>query len=86
MFSCANEHRSLPKQGYTCCLALDGVNVLASGFEEDEKVAVCAFFFSFLDLLNKLVIFGLLEVQREYAPVIFHLKFIFIQGHKNCSC
>lgn len=54
MFSCANEHRSLPKQGYTCCLALDGVNVLASGFEADEKVyivpAICAciFFFSFL--------------------------------------
>lgn len=40
VFSCANEHRSLPKQGYTCCLALDGVNVLASGFEEDEKVEI----------------------------------------------
>ena len=52
MFSCANEHRSLPKQGYTCCLALDGVNVLASGFEEDEKVAVCACIF---------FIFGLAE-------------------------
>ena len=38
VFSCANEHRSLPKQGFTCCLALDGVNVLASGFEADEKV------------------------------------------------
>lgn len=76
MFSCANEHRSLPKQGYTCCLALDGVNVLASGFEADEKVyivpAICACIFF-------LLVFGLLEVQREYAPVIFHLKFIFIK-------
>ncbi|PRQ26631.1 putative BRCT domain-containing protein [Rosa chinensis] len=40
VFSCANEHRSLPKQKFTCCLALDGVNVLASGFEADEKVKI----------------------------------------------
>ncbi|KAL6208329.1 hypothetical protein ACLB2K_019280 [Fragaria x ananassa] len=40
VFSCANEHRSLPKQGFTCCLALDGVNVLASGFEADEKIEI----------------------------------------------
>lgn len=38
VFSCAKEHRPLPKQGYTCCLAMDGVKVLASGFEMDEKV------------------------------------------------
>ncbi|KAL6211993.1 hypothetical protein ACLB2K_017216 [Fragaria x ananassa] len=40
VFSCANEHRSLPKQGCTCCLALDGVNVLASGFKADEKIKI----------------------------------------------
>ncbi|XP_024171770.1 uncharacterized protein LOC112177743 [Rosa chinensis] len=40
VFSCANEHRSLSKQKFTCCLALDGVNVLASGFEADEKVKI----------------------------------------------
>lgn len=39
MFSCAKEHRTLPKQGFTCCLAMDGVKVLASGFEADEKVS-----------------------------------------------
>ena len=38
VFSCAKEHRALPKQGFTCCLAMDGVKVLASGFEADEKV------------------------------------------------
>ncbi|XP_017241965.2 uncharacterized protein LOC108214466 [Daucus carota subsp. sativus] len=37
VLSCAKEHRLLPKQGYTCCLALDGVKVLASGFDMDEK-------------------------------------------------
>ncbi|XP_077224366.1 transcription coactivator isoform X2 [Tasmannia lanceolata] len=40
ILSCANEHRDLPKQGYTCCLAMDGVKVLASGFEKDEKVEI----------------------------------------------
>ncbi|MQM03933.1 hypothetical protein Taro_036721, partial [Colocasia esculenta] len=38
VLSCAKERRSLPKLGYTCCLAMDGVKVLASGFEKDEKV------------------------------------------------
>eukprot|EP00268_Persea_americana_P053257 TRINITY_DN6013_c0_g1_i4.p1 TRINITY_DN6013_c0_g1~~TRINITY_DN6013_c0_g1_i4.p1 ORF type:complete len:814 (-),score=125.40 TRINITY_DN6013_c0_g1_i4:2532-4973(-) len=38
IFSCAKERRPLPKQGYTCCLAMDGVKVLASGFDMDEKV------------------------------------------------
>lgn len=39
MLSCAKEHRPLPKQGFTCCLAMDGVKVLASGFDMDEKVS-----------------------------------------------
>lgn len=38
MFACASEHRALPKQGFTCCLAMDGSKVLASGFQGDEKV------------------------------------------------
>ncbi|KAJ9146216.1 hypothetical protein P3X46_028510 [Hevea brasiliensis] len=40
VLSCAKEHRALPKQGFTCCLAMDGVKVLASGFEMDEKVKI----------------------------------------------
>ncbi|KAL0927051.1 hypothetical protein M5K25_001204 [Dendrobium thyrsiflorum] len=40
IFSCAKEHRTLPKHGYTCCLAMDGVKVLASGFERDEKAMI----------------------------------------------
>ncbi|GAV85925.1 BRCT domain-containing protein/PTCB-BRCT domain-containing protein [Cephalotus follicularis] len=37
VLSCAKENRPLPKQPFTCCLAMDGVKVLASGFEMDEK-------------------------------------------------
>ena len=38
VLSCAKEHRPLPKQGFTCCLAMDGVKLLTSGFEMDERV------------------------------------------------
>ena len=38
VLSCAKENRVLPKQGFTCCLAMDGVKVLASGFEIEGKV------------------------------------------------
>ncbi|XP_043703207.1 DNA topoisomerase 2-binding protein 1-A-like isoform X3 [Telopea speciosissima] len=40
VLSCSKENRALPKQGFTCCLAMDGVKVLASGFEKDEKVKI----------------------------------------------
>ncbi|XP_024973372.1 DNA topoisomerase 2-binding protein 1 isoform X1 [Cynara cardunculus var. scolymus] len=40
VLSCAKEHRVLPKQGFTCCLAMDGVKVLASGFEMEGKVEI----------------------------------------------
>ncbi|XP_056693794.1 uncharacterized protein [Spinacia oleracea] len=37
VLSCAKERRSLPKLGFVCCLAMEGVKVLASGFGEEEK-------------------------------------------------
>ncbi|KAJ1274902.1 hypothetical protein BS78_05G095500 [Paspalum vaginatum] len=40
ILSCAKERRFLPKQSYTCCLAMDGVNILGSGFEKAEKVKI----------------------------------------------
>ncbi|XP_037421757.1 DNA topoisomerase 2-binding protein 1-A-like [Triticum dicoccoides] len=40
ILSCAKEHRSLPKQGYTCCLAMDGVTILCSGFEKDQRARI----------------------------------------------
>lgn len=45
VLSCAKEQRCLPKQGFTCCLAMDGVKVLASGFDIDEKVLYFLFMF-----------------------------------------
>ncbi|XVE60277.1 hypothetical protein DITRI_Ditri05aG0115900 [Diplodiscus trichospermus] len=40
VLSCAKENRALPKLGFTCCLAMDGLKVLASGFDMDEKVKI----------------------------------------------
>lgn len=40
IFRCAKEHKSFPRQAYTCCLAMDGVKVLASGFEKEEKTKI----------------------------------------------
>lgn len=40
VMSCAKENRPLPQQGFTCCLAMDGVKILASGFQADEKVEI----------------------------------------------
>lgn len=56
MFSCVKEHKALPKQGFTCCLAMDGVKVLASGFEVDEKVLCSCYmnvYFSTFGLLQR---------------------------------
>ncbi|CAI9266608.1 unnamed protein product [Lactuca saligna] len=56
IFSCAKENRVLPKQGFTCCLAMDGVNILTSGFEKEGK-----------DELDKLVtaMGGLLQTKAS---------------------
>lgn len=40
VLSCAKEGRPLPQGGFTCCLAMDGLKVLASGFLIDEKVKI----------------------------------------------
>ncbi|KFK42130.1 hypothetical protein AALP_AA2G214700 [Arabis alpina] len=40
VLSCAKEGRQLPQGGFTCCLAMDGLKVLASGFKIDEKVKI----------------------------------------------
>ncbi|KAI3838441.1 hypothetical protein MKX03_013205, partial [Papaver bracteatum] len=41
VISCGKENRALPKnKGFTCCLAMDGVKVLATGFDNNEKAKV----------------------------------------------
>ncbi|XP_041995003.1 DNA topoisomerase 2-binding protein 1-A-like isoform X2 [Salvia splendens] len=37
---CAKERRKLPNHGYTCCFALDGVNIVTSGFDKDVKANI----------------------------------------------
>lgn len=38
VLSCAKEYRPLPQQDFTCYLAMDGVKILASGYQADEKL------------------------------------------------
>ncbi|KAL1214562.1 BRCT domain-containing protein [Cardamine amara subsp. amara] len=40
VLSCAKEGRPLPQGGFTCCLAMDGLKVLTSGFLMDEKAKI----------------------------------------------
>ncbi|KAI4320583.1 hypothetical protein MLD38_034047 [Melastoma candidum] len=40
VIACSKERRSFPDQDYTCCLAMDGVKILASGFEMAEKTEI----------------------------------------------
>lgn len=51
--SCAKEGRPLPQGGFTCCLAMDGLKVLASGFLIDEKVLLLSV--SIIDILCNLL-------------------------------
>ncbi|XP_044512134.1 uncharacterized protein LOC123230084 isoform X3 [Mangifera indica] len=37
VLSCAKENRAPPKQGFTCCLAMDGIKVVATGFDMRMK-------------------------------------------------
>ncbi|KAJ7299162.1 hypothetical protein O6H91_Y168400 [Diphasiastrum complanatum] len=37
---CAKERRALPKQMYTCCLAMEGFHVLTTGFTTQEKAKI----------------------------------------------
>ena len=52
----------MPKQGYTCCFAMDGVKVLASGFEADEKVPCLWYVYVFLNFMC--------ELLKKVAPVL----------------
>ncbi|XP_044512133.1 uncharacterized protein LOC123230084 isoform X2 [Mangifera indica] len=40
VLSCAKENRAPPKQGFTCCLAMDGIKVVATGFDMRMKSVI----------------------------------------------
>ncbi|GAB2240448.1 hypothetical protein Droror1_Dr00020966 [Drosera rotundifolia] len=46
VLSSAKERRPLPKQGFTCCLAMDGIKVIASGFDAEERGKVVKYVMS----------------------------------------
>ncbi|KAG0501899.1 hypothetical protein HPP92_001971 [Vanilla planifolia] len=73
ILSCAKEHRMLPKNGYTCCLAMDGVKVLSSGFNREEKVKI-----------EKLVtaMGGILQVKRSMDVNFVIVKNVLASNYK----
>lgn len=84
VLACAKERRPLPKQGFTCCLAMDGVKVLASGFDADEKVLwlfvhVCMllyFYFSNRRLLWYINFMFSLTYEVDKYPCQFLVKYL----------
>lgn len=38
ILQCAKERRSLPSRKYTCCMSLEGMRILAIGFDKKKKV------------------------------------------------
>jgi hypothetical protein len=87
VLSCAKEHRPLPKQGFTCCLAMDGVKVLASGFDMDEKVSIVLIDGDYTRIIANF--FFLFNGYRQYLYTFsngcghehaFFFSFLFVQG------
>ncbi|GLJ23880.1 hypothetical protein SUGI_0453740 [Cryptomeria japonica] len=89
---CAKEHRSFPKQGYTCCLAMDGVKVLASGFENEEKVkieklvtAMCGELYSKTSLdIDFLVAKDVLSAKYKWALNVLRKPVVTIEWLYQC--
>ncbi|XP_061372178.1 uncharacterized protein LOC133314681 isoform X2 [Gastrolobium bilobum] len=93
VLSCAKEHRPLPKQGFTCCLAMDGVKVLASGFGTVEKVKIEEFVIEMggvlhtkasLDL-NFVIVKNVLAAKYKWALNILKKPIVTYEWLKQCS-
>ncbi|KAH1149284.1 hypothetical protein GYH30_043727 [Glycine max] len=85
--------RPLPKQGFTCCLAMDGVKVLASGFDTDEKVKIEELVAEMggvlhtkasLDL-NFVVVKNVLAAKYKWALNILKKPIVTYEWLKQCS-
>ncbi|KAG4379540.1 hypothetical protein GLYMA_16G005600v4 [Glycine max] len=93
VLSCAKGGRPLPKQGFTCCLAMDGVKVLASGFDTDEKVKIEELVAEMggvlhtkasLDL-NFVVVKNVLAAKYKWALNILKKPIVTYEWLKQCS-
>ncbi|TKY56104.1 DNA topoisomerase 2-binding protein 1-A [Spatholobus suberectus] len=93
VLSCAKAGRPLPKQGFTCCLAMEGVKVLASGFDMDEKVKIeelvaemggVLHIKASLDL-NFVIVKNVLAAKYKWALNILKKPIVTYEWLKQCS-
>uniref|UniRef100_A0A1S3E5C7 DNA topoisomerase 2-binding protein 1-A n=2 Tax=Cicer arietinum TaxID=3827 RepID=A0A1S3E5C7_CICAR len=90
---CAKERRPLPKQGFTCCFAMDGVKVLASGFDADEKVKIeelvtemgGALHTKLSSDLNFVIVKNVLALKYKWALNILKKPIVTYEWLKQCS-
>ncbi|KAI9097870.1 hypothetical protein K1719_025641 [Acacia pycnantha] len=93
VLSCAKEQRPLPKQGFTCCLAMDGVKVLASGFDMDEKMKIGELVNSMGGILhtkasldvNFVIVKNVLAAKYKWALIMLKKPIITFNWLKQCS-
>ncbi|MED6135396.1 hypothetical protein PIB30_046058 [Stylosanthes scabra] len=93
VLSCAKELKPLPKHGFTCCLAMDGVKVLASGFDTNEKVKIEEIVTEMggvlhtktsLDL-NFVIVKNVLAAKYKWALNILKKPIVTYEWLKKCS-
>ncbi|KAK7301430.1 hypothetical protein RJT34_12294 [Clitoria ternatea] len=93
ILSCAKERRPLPQQSFTCCLAMEGVKVLASGFDMDEKVKIEELVVEMggvlhptasLDL-NFVIVKNVLAAKYKWALNILKKPIVTYEWLKQCS-
>ncbi|MED6208905.1 hypothetical protein PIB30_049542 [Stylosanthes scabra] len=93
VLSCAKELKPLPKHGFTCCLAMDGVKVLASGFDTNEKVKIEEMVTEMggvlhtkasLDL-NFVIVKNVLAAKYKWALNILKKPIVTYEWLKKCS-
>ncbi|XP_057442668.1 uncharacterized protein LOC130734326 isoform X2 [Lotus japonicus] len=93
VLSCAREQRPLPKKGFTCCLAMEGVKLLASGFDADEKVKIEELVTEMggilhtkasLDL-NFIIVKNVLAAKYKWALNILKKPIVTYEWLKQCS-
>ncbi|XP_054788332.1 uncharacterized protein LOC129294174 isoform X2 [Prosopis cineraria] len=93
VLSCAKEQRPLPKQGFTCCLAMDGVKVLASGFDMDEKMKIGELVNSMGGILhikasldvNFVIVKNVLAAKYKWALNMLKKPIVTFNWLKQCS-
>ncbi|XP_072069692.1 uncharacterized protein [Arachis hypogaea] len=93
VLSCAKELKPLPKVGFTCCLAMDGVKILASGFDTNEKLKIEEIVTEMGGLLhtkasldlNFVIVKNVLAAKYKWALNILKKPIVTYEWLKQCS-